>query len=64
MIAIADTPPHLERVLERCAIDRLEHYATGAAALLATFPNASGAPPFRAPSSTLTGGVSVPAFSQ
>jgi anti-anti-sigma factor len=62
-ITIAGGPPHVKRVLKRCAIDRLEQYSTGEAALLATVLTPPGAPAFRPPS-TLAGGVPVPAFSQ
>jgi anti-sigma B factor antagonist len=48
-IAIAGGPPHVKRVLERCAIDRLEQYSTRDAALLAAVLNPFGGPALRDP---------------
>jgi anti-anti-sigma factor len=41
-ISIAGSPPHVQRVLKRCAIDRLEQYTTGEAALMAALLNPTG----------------------
>ena len=48
-ISIAGGPPHVQRVLERCAIDRLEQYTTGEAALMAVLLNPAGQPAFATP---------------
>jgi anti-anti-sigma factor len=48
-ISIAGSPPHVQRVLERCAIDRLEQYTTGEAALMAVLLNPAGQPAFATP---------------
>ena len=54
-ISIAGSP-HVQRVLERCAIDRLEHYTTGEAALMAALLNPAGQPA-RGPGSKSGSGV-------
>ena len=48
-ISVAGSSPHVQRVLERCAIDRLEQYTTGEAALMATLLNPAGQPAFATP---------------
>jgi anti-anti-sigma factor len=57
-ISIAGGPPHVQRVLERCAIDRLEQYTTGEAALMAVLLNPAGQPAFATP--VLESGSGVP----
>jgi anti-sigma B factor antagonist len=54
-IAIAGSPAHLKRVLERLAIDRLEHYSSAEAALLAALLNPPGAPAVATDSSAPAG---------
>src|SRR5512133_1632162 len=64
-ITIAGGPQHLKRVLERCAIDRLEHYASGEAALLAALlrpPDRLA--PHKPPSHRGSAGAPQLAFSQ
>jgi anti-sigma B factor antagonist len=56
-LAVAGGPPHVQRALQLCAIDRLERYPTGDAALMAVRLESIRA---AAPASTPDAGSAVP----
>jgi anti-anti-sigma factor len=56
MLAVAGGPPHVQRALELCAIDRLERYPTRDAALIAVRFESI---PVAAPTSTPDSGSAV-----